>query len=92
MPKLRRRSRRQGPAAADLPVLAKEDLGPGWQSESAVLCTAGRSGLDEAAATMLGQLLGKHGLPARIEGADAISSSNIVHLDTDGAVMVCFIS
>jgi hypothetical protein len=76
-------------AASDLPILSKEELAPEWKVESPVLCTAGRTGLDEAAATMLGQLLGKHGIVARIEGVDAVSISNILRLDSAGIVMVC---
>jgi hypothetical protein len=37
---------------------------------------------------MLAELLEKHGLPARVEGADAIATSNIFRLDTRGIVMV----
>jgi predicted PurR-regulated permease PerM len=76
-------------AASDLPVLSKGELAPEWQAENPVLCTAARSGLDEAAANMLAQVLGKHGIAARIEGVDAVSSSNIVRLDSSGVVMVC---
>ena len=38
---------------------------------------------------MLAQLLEKHGLGARVEGADAIATSNISRLETSGVVMVC---
>jgi predicted PurR-regulated permease PerM len=37
-----------------------------WRGPSAVLCIAGRGPLDEAAASMLTQLLGKHGLNGRL--------------------------
>jgi predicted PurR-regulated permease PerM len=47
----------------------REGLGPEWRSEAPVLSVAGRSPLDEATAGMLKQLLGKHGLGARVEGA-----------------------
>lgn len=50
----------------DLPVLAAEDLAPRWRGEAPILCVSGRSPLDEAAATLLAQLLGKHGLHARV--------------------------
>jgi hypothetical protein len=76
-------------AADDLPILTRQELATDWQAESPVLCTAGRSGLDEAAATMLAQLLLKHGLAARVESAEALSASNIYRLDTDGVAMVC---
>ena len=76
-------------AAADLPVLTSERLAPAWQGETPVLCVAGRGHLDEAVALMLAQLLQKHGLRARVEGADALASLNIFRLDTSGVVMVC---
>ncbi len=76
-------------ANPDLPVLAKEDLSPEWQAGSPVLCVAGRGPLDEAAALMLAQLLEKHGLGARVEGADAVATNNISRLDTTGIVMAC---
>jgi hypothetical protein len=63
-------------------------LAPEWQSDTPVLCVAGRSPLDEVAAIMLAQLLEKHGLAARVEGADAIAPANIFRLDTRGIVMV----
>jgi hypothetical protein len=67
-----------------LPVVKKEDLAPEWQADTPVLCAAGRGPLDEAAALMLAQLLEKHGLGARVEGAEAIASSNILRLETSG--------
>jgi predicted PurR-regulated permease PerM len=76
-------------AKTDLPVLGKEDLAPDWQAGSPVLCVAGRGPLDEAAALMLAQLLEKHGLAARVEGADAVATTNISRLETTGVVMAC---
>src|SRR4030081_1743726 len=57
----------------NLPVLTTDDLPPEWRSEYPVLCVAGRTPIDEAAAIMLGQLSTAHGLKARVEGADALS-------------------
>jgi predicted PurR-regulated permease PerM len=71
-----------------LPVLAREALAPEWQAPTPVLCAAGRGPLDEAVATMLAQLLAKHGLNARVESADAIASSNVLRLDTSGTALV----
>ncbi len=75
----------------NLPVLKKEDLPPGWQGEHPVLCVAGRSLLDEAAAIMLGQLSTAHGLAARVEAADALSTANIFRLETAGVAIVCLV-
>jgi predicted PurR-regulated permease PerM len=75
----------------NLPVLSKEELPPDWQGDHPVLCVAGRSPIDEAAAIMLGQLATAHGLPARIEGAEALSTTNVFRLDITGVAMVCLI-
>jgi predicted PurR-regulated permease PerM len=75
----------------DLPVLAKSELLPEWQSEHPVLCVAGRSLIDEAAAIMLGQLSTAHGLTARVEGAEALSTANIFRLETTGVMIVCLV-
>jgi predicted PurR-regulated permease PerM len=76
-------------APPELPVLKKEELAPEWQADTPVLCVAGRGPLDESAAAMLAQLLQKHGLGARVEGADAVATSNILRLETSGLAMVC---
>ncbi|MET1045787.1 MAG: AI-2E family transporter [Hyphomicrobium sp.] len=75
-------------AEDDLPVLGKEALPSQWQAEHPVLCIAGRSLLDEAAAIMLAQLSTAHGLAARVEGAEALSTTNIFRLDITGVAAV----
>jgi hypothetical protein len=75
----------------NLPILRKEDLPHDWQGECPVLCVAGRSLIDEAAAIMLGQLSTAHGLPARVEGAEALSTSNIFRLETKGVAIICLV-
>ncbi len=71
-----------------LPILSKETLPPEWQGEHPVLCVAGRSLIDEAAAIMLAQLSTAHGLTARVEGAEALSTTNVFRLDTTGVAIV----
>jgi hypothetical protein len=78
-------------AREDLPVLRKEDLPPDWRGDSLVLCVAGRSLIDEAAAIMLGQLTTAHGLIARVEGPETLSTTNVFRLDTTGVKLVCLI-
>ena len=75
----------------NLPVLSKADLPPEWQGEHPVVCVAGRSLIDEAAAIMLGQLTTAHGLAARVEGAEALSTTNIFQLETAGVAIVCLV-
>ena len=75
----------------DLPILTRDTLPIEWQTETPILCVAGRGPLDEAAAIILTQLLEKHGLNARIEGADTIASTNFSHLETAGVVVIWLI-
>jgi predicted PurR-regulated permease PerM len=75
--------------ATPLPVLARDELAPAWQSLAPVLCAAGRGPLDEAVAAMLAQLLGKHGLNTRIASADTVATGAATPLDTEGVALVC---
>jgi hypothetical protein len=59
------------------------DIPQTWR-ETAVLCVAGRGSLDEATAAMLAQLLGKHGIGARVTPSGEVSVSNLFQLDTAG--------
>jgi predicted PurR-regulated permease PerM len=77
--------------AEDIPILQPEDLSAEWQGETPVLCIAGRSLIDEAAAIMLGQLTAAHGLKARVEGAGALSTANVFRLQTDGIAIICLV-
>src|SRR6202140_4121588 len=78
-------------AHENLPILSKENLPPEWQGEHPVLCVAGRSLIDEAAAIMLGQLSTAHSLAARVEGAEALSTTNVFRLETTGVAIVCLV-
>ena len=75
----------------DLRVLGKGELPPDWQGEYPVLCVAGRSLIDEAAAIMLGHLSISHGLASRVEAAEALSTTNVFRLDTTGVAIVCLV-
>ena len=77
------------PAYSDLPILQAADLKPDWTSENPILCIAGRTPLDEAAAVMMSHLCKVHGLSARVEGSDALSTANIFALDVSGVSLVC---
>ena len=56
-----------------------------------VLCVAGRSLIDEAAAIMLGQPSTAHGLAARVEAAEALSTANVFRLETTGVAIICLV-
>ena len=75
--------------SSNLPVVQKADLPLSWQGECPVLCLAGRSQLDEAAAVLFAQLANAHGLAARVESADALSTANISKLEMNGVAIVC---
>jgi predicted PurR-regulated permease PerM len=64
------------------------ELPPGWQN-SPVLCVAGRGPLDEAAALLLVDMLGKSGIGARVVSSDETSATNIRDLDCHGVQMAC---
>ncbi len=68
---------------------AAEALPAAWRGPGAVLCIAGRGPLDEAAAAMLAQLLGKHGLGARLVGYGEVSRDGIETLAVEGVAMAC---
>jgi predicted PurR-regulated permease PerM len=66
------------------------ELPPSWQGKP-VLCVASRTDLDAAAASMLVQLFGKHGIGARVIPWEATSTGNLSLLDATGVEML-FIS
>jgi len=78
-------------AEEDIPVLLPENLPPEWQGDAPVLCIAARSLIDEAAAIMLSQLAAAHGLKARTEGPEALSTANVLRLQTEGISIICLI-
>ena len=75
--------------SSNLPVVRKTDLPLDWQGEAPVLCMAGRTPLDQAVAVLFTQLSNAHGLAARVEPADALSSANIMQMDLTGVAIVC---
>jgi predicted PurR-regulated permease PerM len=77
------------PISSNLPVVQKAQLTLDWQGRFPVLCVAGRTPLDEAAAVLFSQLSNAHGLAARVEPADALSTTNIAGLDASGVAMIC---
>jgi hypothetical protein len=76
-------------AEENLPLIDRDDLAPGWQGETPVLCIGGRSALDEAAGAMLAELLTKRGLGASALGPEAISAGHITTLAGTEAKLLC---
>jgi hypothetical protein len=58
-------------------LFEKSGLAPKWPSAAPVLCIAGRGPLDEAASSMLAQLLRKHGLGTQLARYEAVSRARI---------------
>jgi hypothetical protein len=73
-------------------IFPSEQLPPPWQG-TAVLCVAGRGSLDEATASLLAQLLHKHGIGARVVPSDAVSVPNLFSLEVTGVQMafLCYL-
>ncbi|OJW24948.1 MAG: hypothetical protein BGO51_12450 [Rhodospirillales bacterium 69-11] len=78
--------RHRPPRTLDRPP---EERPPRWASSGAVLCVAGRGPLDEAASTMLVQLLVKHGIGAKVVSFEEVSRRRIQEIDPAGVAMVC---
>ena len=62
---------------------------PGSGAAGTVLCVAGRGPLDEAACSMVAQVLAKRGLSSRIVTTEAVARGAIETLDVSGVTMVC---
>ena len=73
----------------ELPVLTRDQLKPDFRSEHPVLCIGGRTALDGTVALIFAQLLSKHGIVARAEDADVLSTASTARLDTTGVALAC---
>jgi hypothetical protein len=67
------------------------ELPDNWRDapQEPVLCVAGRGPLDEAAALLLVDMLGKYGIAARVVSSDETSATNIRELDCTGVHLTC---
>ncbi|WP_128563864.1 AI-2E family transporter [Methylobacterium crusticola] len=74
--------------AATAIVRRPEDLAEGWRGPAPVLVVASRGPFDAAAAAMLAQVLGRHGLAARTIGQEAVARGE--RPETGGVALVCF--
>jgi hypothetical protein len=75
--------------AAPLPDLPHAGLTPSRENEKQILCIAGRSFLDEAAAALFAQILEKHGIGAKVGPAGALTAGRISSLSAEGVRLVC---
>lgn len=60
-----------------------------WKSARSILCIPGFGKLDESAAIVVAQGLGRRGYGAAAEPADALSVSKFFSLDLSGAELIC---
>ncbi|HUO89310.1 MAG TPA: AI-2E family transporter [Rhizomicrobium sp.] len=67
---------------------ARDDIPADWQNQP-VLCVAGRSVLDHAAASLLAHMLEREGVGARIASFEDVSPSSIQDLACDGVRVIC---
>ncbi|MEJ0072457.1 MAG: AI-2E family transporter [Pseudomonadota bacterium] len=67
---------------------AEDPDDPAWRNGT-ILCVAARSGLDEAAATILAQLLAREGYTARVVPSATIGARALAALDLDGVRLIC---
>jgi hypothetical protein len=74
-------------APVERPAPSAEQLAAVWPG-TAVLCLGGRGPLDDAAASMLCQLLNKHGLSARMSGHDSVSRAALASLDLSEVALI----
>jgi predicted PurR-regulated permease PerM len=71
------------------PDILHAGTAPGALDQRPVLCIAGRSPLDEAAAALFVQILEKHGIGAKIEPPGALTVGRISRLSGESARIVC---
>jgi hypothetical protein len=72
-----------------VPVLSKDELSTEWRVQYPVVCIASRRPLDEGAAVMLAQVLGKHGLAAWVQPFADVASVRNFKVDPLDARLVC---
>ena len=71
------------------PNLGPASLESGSRADYPILCVASRSPLDQAASTMLAQLLEKHGLCARVQPFTDVATARSFKIDAPDTPLVC---
>lgn len=69
-------------------TLPEVAIDPAWQRDKAVICFAGRTPLDEAAAHLLADLLAKHQIGAHVEPAESLPTDQVSHLAEANAKLI----
>jgi hypothetical protein len=75
--------------AAELPIVNADQLVPTWRSAKPLLVIGARTELDQAAAVVFAALVEMHGIPARVERAEMLTTCNVANLDLSGVALMC---
>jgi predicted PurR-regulated permease PerM len=87
---LRRETRGEREARpGSLPIVHADQLNGLWASKKPFVSIGSHGGLDEAAAAVIATLVETHGVAARIEKPEALSSGQLDKLDLSDAALVC---
>ncbi|MGX1742238.1 AI-2E family transporter [Bosea sp. NPDC055353] len=78
--------------ASDLPVLTIAELKEAFRDGGGVVCIGARSQLDEAAALMVSQILGKHGLAAHALPPTTLLTTGLDRLAEQNPALICLCS
>ncbi len=70
-------------------IAERFELVPTWRGGTPIRCVGGRGPLDDAAATMLAQLLNKHGLGTDVVPHESVSRVGINRFGNEGVAMIC---
>ena len=73
-------------------VLPTADIDAAWRLDRSVLCVAGRTPLDEAAAYLLADLLKRQGIGAHVEPADILTAHETMRLSPGGETKLVILS
>jgi predicted PurR-regulated permease PerM len=77
------------PTGDDLPARQMSRFASTAENQREVLCVAGRGSVDQAAASLLKHLLGRHGIETRVITPEEASQANISRIDASGVTAIC---
>jgi predicted PurR-regulated permease PerM len=75
--------------ALDLCTVGGGAIDPAWRNENAILCVASRTALDETAAMVFAQLVGKCGLGVKVVDVDHLRHGALSAEDVNGIRLIC---
>jgi hypothetical protein len=75
--------------ALDLCAVGAGAIDPAWRDENAILCVASRTALDETAAMVFAQLVGKCGLGVKVVDVEHLRHGALTADDVKGIRLIC---